>query len=157
MKRMMDDYFQRFYEPLSQRGRQIREEKFAKAEEIAGWKEQMRQNWHHIQVVDIDIFDSENFSLQVGDSFKGRISLQLNGIDSKNVGLEAVFYRRTEDDQLELQVCKEMKRLGQEGDVVTYAVDINPQISGVYEYGFRLFPKHPLLASKQDLELVRWL
>ncbi|MFN4254638.1 MAG: hypothetical protein ACK4Q5_06505 [Saprospiraceae bacterium] len=26
-----------------------------------------------------------------------------------------------------------------------------------FEYGFRMFPKHPLLPHRQDFGLVRWL
>jgi len=28
---------------------------------------------------------------------------------------------------------------------------------GVYEYGFRIYPKHPLLAHRQDFTLIKWV
>jgi amidophosphoribosyltransferase len=45
----------------------------------------------------------------------------------------------------------------QTGTEVTYSCDIIPTESGVFEYGFRMFPKHPMLVHRQDFGLVRWL
>jgi len=40
---------------------------------------------------------------------------------------------------------------------VVFACSFVPRTAGVFEYGFRLFPKHALLPHRQDFGLVRWL
>jgi hypothetical protein len=39
----------------------------------------------------------------------------------------------------------------------TYSCHFLPDSAGVFEYGFRMFPKHPMLPHRQDFALVRWL
>jgi hypothetical protein len=42
-------------------------------------------------------------------------------------------------------------------DNVVWSGKIPMEKAGVYEYGFRIFPTHPLLAHRQDLALVKWV
>lgn len=158
MKRMMDDYHERFYFGLKNRGQTVRENNFEKAKRLAEWKSSMQNHWNQIKVLEIDTVDTDNFALTVGDPIQAKIVLYLNDIAAEHVGLEMVFFRRTNgDDELEPRLTESFELVERNGDQATYQCKINPQMSGVYEYGFRLFPKHPELAHRQDLRLVRWL
>ncbi len=157
MKRMMDDYHERFYYDLQKRGRAVRQEDFQKAKAIAEWKNSIQNHWNQIKVQKIDAVDTDNFALSVGDPIRAEIVLHLDGIDPEHVGLEVVFFRRNGDDELELRLSQPFELIERNGPVATYSCEVNPQMSGVYEYGFRLFPKHPELPHRQDLGLVRWL
>jgi hypothetical protein len=42
-------------------------------------------------------------------------------------------------------------------DEGTWSGIVQMQKPGVYEYGFRIFPKHPLLAHRQDFSLMKWV
>ncbi|MBL7776216.1 MAG: hypothetical protein JNK89_09450, partial [Saprospiraceae bacterium] len=52
---------------------------------------------------------------------------------------------------------RELALEGHSGKTATYACNFQPQTAGVFEFGFRMFPKHPLLPHRQDFGLVRWL
>ena len=157
MKRMLDDYYERFYNKLHKRGRAMKDKKFHLARQMASWKIQMAQRWNEIGVVEADIFDSDNFALPVGQPFTATIKLNLDGIDAKHVGVEVAFFRRLTENELELQVKKELALKGVSGNIATYSCEVDPELAGVYEYGFRIYPKHELLAHRQDLALVHWV
>ncbi|MFZ4428497.1 MAG: alpha-glucan family phosphorylase [Saprospiraceae bacterium] len=157
MKRMLDDYIERYYVRLQKRSAVLREKKYAAAAEIAEWKQHIRERWDGIQLMEKDVFDTDNYSLHFGEAFKVNIKLFTNNLAPQCLGVEAVFFKRMSDSELEIRFHKELKLLHADGQVATFADEILPQIAGVYEFGFRLFPKHELMPHKQDLPLMKWL
>jgi alpha-glucan phosphorylase-like protein len=157
MQRMLHDYYDRFYLKLYERGRKMRAKKFAAAMEITQFKEKMTHAWEAIEVVDAEIMDTDNHPLPSGKAFEAKIKVFLGSLKPEEVGMEAVFYKRKSEDTLVPQVIREMTVLSRNGHTATYVCKIDPKVSGVYEYGFRIFPKHPLLAHRQDLNLVHWV
>jgi alpha-glucan phosphorylase-like protein len=157
MKRMMDDYFARFYNKLAQRGALLKKDHFKIAKEMAEWKRHVQQRWSGVHLVDRDIFDTDNYSLTLGESFKAGIKVYCNGVPAKNLGVEILFFKRKSDTQLELRETYPLELSSDKGDIATFSAEINPQMSGVYEYGFRLYPKHENLPHRQDLSLIKWL
>jgi len=53
-KRMMDDYFERFYSKLAQRSQRLHADNYAKVKEIVRWKEETAAKWETLQVVKLD-------------------------------------------------------------------------------------------------------
>ncbi|MCB0631814.1 MAG: alpha-glucan family phosphorylase [Saprospiraceae bacterium] len=157
MQRMLHDYYDRFYLKLFERGNQLRAKKFAAAIEIAHWKEKMTQAWDAIEVVDAEIMDTDNHALPSGKAFEASIKVFLGNLKPEEVGMEVVFYKRKSEDELVPQFVHEMSVKNRNGHTATYTCKLDPKVSGVYEYGFRIFPKHPLLAHRQDLNLVHWV
>ena len=102
----------------------------------------MREKWDHIFVEEMNVIDTENYPMALEDPFKAKIKLNLDGIDAKDVGLEVVFFKRIEDNELDLKFSKELSLTQKEGHLAVYECELMMQMSGVYEYGFRLFPKH---------------
>lgn len=157
MKRMMDDYHDRFYNRLAQRSRKIQNSGFSMAKKLASWKVDMIKNWDSIRVEEMDVFDTDNYALPMGDQFKANIKLRLGSIPPENLGLEVVFFKRVNEEELHLQFAKEFEFTGQKGDTAVYKCNVALEMSGVYEYGFRIFPKNELLPHRQDFNLVKWL
>ncbi len=157
MKRMMDDYFRKFYNRLADRAQTVQSNNFKVAAQMSKWKHHMARHWDAIEVVNMDVYDSDNFALKIGDKFTASITLDHKEIDPKHVGLEVVFFKRIDENNLELAFSEELNEAETKGSLATYSCHIKPEVSGVYEYGFRLFPKHTHLPNKQDLQLVRWL
>ena len=157
MKRMLDHYFERFYNKLYERGTKLRAKQYRLASQMATWKTAMRQNWHHVQVLEAEVFDTDNKPLPVGEPFTATIRLQLDGIKAEHVGLEVAFFRRLSESELELQFKEELALVKAKDGIATYHCKVDPQMAGVYEYGFRMFPKHELLPHRQDLPLVEWI
>ncbi len=157
MKRMMDHYFERFYNKLYAQGQELTKKSGKVAKELAKWKAHVTRNWEAIDVVKVNIPDTENYQLHIGDLFKAGIQLNLHDLAADEVGLEVVFFKRVSEAQLEIRLTKEMTAKKVKGSIVEYKVEVDPQMAGVYEFGFRMYPKHELLAHQQDLNLVTWL
>ncbi len=157
MKRMMDDYYRSFYRPLDRRRQQITADHFAKVKELRKWKADIQANWNNITVDERSIQDTDNFSLMVGDDFQAKIRLYLNGVQAEHVGLELVVFHQPDEHRRELVLAREFEIVSQDGHMANYECRVKPTYSGVFEYGIRLFPKHPLLPHRQDFGLMRWL
>ena len=85
------------------------------------------------------------------------VTLNLQNLKANDLGLEAVFYKRHSETELELISTYELSLEWQKESQATYSCDVIPPSAGVYEYGFRLYPKNDLLVHRQDFGLVRWL
>ncbi|HMN89181.1 MAG TPA: alpha-glucan family phosphorylase [Saprospiraceae bacterium] len=157
MKRMMDDYFHRFYYKLAQRSALFHQGNFQAARQIVAWKAQLLLNWAHIRIEEMDVFDTDNYALPLGDYFKATIRLDLNGVPAENVGLEVLFFKRITENDLELKFAQTFELVAQKNGMATYHCQVELEMTGVYEYGFRIFPRHELLAHRQDFDVVRWL
>jgi alpha-glucan phosphorylase-like protein len=157
MKRMLDDYFSRFYNKLTERTRILHQTGFEQVKNLNAWKKQMRKDWEQIHVAEMNVFDTDNYAVALGESFKATITLHLGSIKATNVGLEVVFFKRKNDEEIQLKFAKPFDLQASEGELATYSCEVALDIVGVYEYGFRVFPKHELLPHRQDFNLVKWL
>ena len=153
MGRMLDDYQDRYYSKLEQSSRQIKKQ----AAEMVSWKNRVRRTWNAIELLDLQAPDTFNHALPMGAHFTAAVTLNIQELEAKDLGVELVFFRRRSETELDLLGTYELKPGTQQGTVVTYSCDMTPAESGVFEYGFRLYPKHPLLVHRQDFGLVRWL
>ena len=157
MKRMVDDYQSRFYSKLWQRSQELKKDEYKLAYELVDWKARIRRAWEAIELTELEAPDTFNRSLPLGEHFKASVTLHIQDLSAEDLGVEVVFYRRQSETTLELIKAYPLELQKQEGALVTFVCDIQPQKAGVFEYGFRLFPRHPLLAHRQDFGLVRWL
>src|SRR5919106_2372339 len=53
-RRMVGEYVERFYEPAGLLGEEMHEDSFARAKELAAWKEKVRAAWDDIRVLDVE-------------------------------------------------------------------------------------------------------
>lgn len=157
MKRMMDDYYERFYLPLGESAAAVRKDDAQPARDFAHWKEQTADRWGGIEVTENESLDTVNHPLPVGENFTARVTVRTNGIAPDHLTLEALFYQRTGEDDIELRRTDTFQREDNGDGTVSFTLDIDPQLAGVYEYGFRLRPVHPLMAHAQELNLVYWV
>ena len=157
MKRMLDDYQSRFYSKLWESSKKLKHNKFHLTHELVEWKLRVRRAWEAIELVDLQAPDTFNRSLPLGETFSASVTLHLQDLSSSDVGIEVVFYRRQSETELDLISTHELALDHQKAAEATYRCDFQPQAAGVFEYGFRMFPKHVLLAHRQDFGLVRWL
>ena len=157
MKRMMDDYYERFYTPLGKSQQATAQSDYRSAKTYAAWKQDVAGRWDGISVVERDTFDSVNQALPVGQNFTATVVLDTNGIDAKDLTLEACFYQRIDEDKIELRRAEAFGLQQQQDGKATFALSLDPQLAGVYEYGFRLRPQHPMMPHAQDLNLVYWV
>ncbi|MCP9235285.1 alpha-glucan family phosphorylase [Lewinella sp. JB7] len=157
MKRMMDDYYERFYLPLGKSAATVREQDLQTGKAYAAWKEATESKWSGIETVENNSFDTVNHALPVGEPFSAEVVIATNGIDPRHLALEALFYQRIDEETITLRRTQPFKLVAQTEGTATYRIAVDPHLAGVYEYGFRLRPTHELMPHAQDLNLVYWV
>ena len=156
-KRMFDDYVDRFYNKLDSRSKELTDNSFAKAKELALWKENMAYNWDSIDVVDF-YYDEKfiNRTIEVGDIVK--ISLVLDKHDIKgDIGAEIVRFHTDPVTNTDIVKIYALNVIKTEGTKVYYLLDLVVSEAGTYKYGLRIFPKSKDLPHRMDFAYVRWL
>ena len=158
MKRMLDDYIDRFYNKLAKRSAVLVKDNFAKAKEIAAWKEEVAAHWDCCEVCsftsDADfatngpvVGKEASFSLVVDRH-------ELQGM----IGVEAIITKEDpEKHEPKIVDEYEFKLVKEEGTKMFFELKATPVEAGSQKIGFRMFPKNPNLPHRMDFAFVRWI
>ncbi len=154
MKRQLDDYISRFYEPEAKRSARLHADDNKLAKEIAAWKESVAQKWDGVSVIDIQTRDLGQQG-ETGDEYEVQATVNSNGI-GKDLALELVGFRIENGAE---KICKkqDFEIVKTEGYINTYRLKSTIHDAGVFRYGFRLYPKNPELPHRQDFAFTRWI
>lgn len=153
MKRMIEDYIHRFYDKEAARSKKLQANDCALAKEIVAWKEKVAAAWDGIKVFDIQASDITNST--TGNDFATRAIIDTNGL-GKDLGLEMVVYKK-EDGEEKFWFNKPFDVVKEEGNVLTYQLNMKLKDAGVFRYGYRLYPKNPNLPHRMDFAYTRWI
>ncbi len=157
MKRMLDDYSSKFYNNLFEQGKKIRADKYKLAREIESWKSNLVQKWPEIKVTSIRLPDSSIKPISLGDNFDVEVTLDINGINSNDIGVEIIIGKKVFDKIEEIYQITDLIKTEIKGSAVTYSSSIQISDSGVLDLAFRIYPKSEFLAHRQDFDLVKWI
>lgn len=156
-KRMMDDYYNKFYLKQAKRKALLSANNFEKAKEIAAWKESMLANWKDIQVVSMNIPENLLKNPQVGEDYFINIVIDVKQESEKGIGVELVVVKTNKNNEDVLHKVRELNLVKTEGTKMTFTIEYQLDLAGTFKYGFRMFPKNELLAHRQDCSTVRWI
>lgn len=157
MKRMLDDYFSRYYNKLIARSRENIDHDFQPAKDLAAWKQKVRNAWENIGVESIKVPDPNVRPLDFGENFVAEIILNTPGLDSGEIGIELLFGRKLHDKIDEIVFVEKMNMTASGEGWAQYHINVPVYRAGVYDYTFRIYPTHPALPHRQDFPLLKWL
>ncbi|MBQ0128980.1 MAG: alpha-glucan family phosphorylase [bacterium] len=157
MKRMLDDYFDRYYNKLIERTNWMRANRYQKAFEINAWKNTIRANWDKIEVKSLILPDTNVRPLTFGESFIAEITLETPGIKAGDLAIELLFGNKDNDVVNEITSVESMKLVDSGDGRARYYIKVPISRAGVYNYTFRVYPTSPMLPHRQDLPLVKWI
>lgn len=155
MSRMIRDYIDRFYSKEAARSKKLKANNFAMAKEIVAWKENVVEKWDGVHEVDIQLSDSLKNSTNDGAPIEATIKLDTAGL-GRDLGVELVVYR-DEDGQQKFQRVIPFEVVAEDGNILTYHMKQNTKDSGVFRFGFRVFPWNDKLPHRQDFAYMKWL
>jgi len=156
-KRMFDDYINKFYNKLSSRCSDLKANSFAKAKELASWKENMASNWDSIEVVHFDFDDKLiDKKVEVGDSVIINLVLDKHKITG-DIGAELVRYSTDPITSVDVIKVFPMTAVKTEETKVYYELKLTASEAGTFKYGLRIFPDNKDLPHRMDFAYVRWL
>lgn len=156
-KRMMDDYFAKFYNKLAKRHAMLEADNFKKAKELAAWKEDVASKWNKIEVIDAGYKDVVN-QPNVGDTLGFQAEIDIKDIRDKNsIGVELVAIRTSLHNNDKLYATKPLKLVKVEGSHLFFELPYQLNYAGGMKFAMRMYPQHELLPHRMDFAYVRWM
>ena len=156
-KRMMDDYFDKFYNKLAKRHNLLLADNCKKAKELAAWKEDVAANWDKIKVIEAgykEAVDKPN----VGDTLGFKAVIDVKDIKDKNgIGIELVAIRTSLHNNDKLYGTKPLKLVKVEGSRLYFELSYQLNYAGSMKFAMRMYPQHELLPHRMDFAYVRWI
>ncbi|MDR1919587.1 MAG: alpha-glucan family phosphorylase [Tannerellaceae bacterium] len=158
MKRMLDDYINRIYNKLATRSARLKENGFAKAKEIAAWKEEVVEHWDSFEVESF-VTDKEWVSNQ---PLVGKVYTYNLVIDRKELkgmlGVDMVVsWDNPETNALDLKAVHPFELKKEEGGRLFFELKVASAEAGIHKVGFRVYPVNPELPHRMDFAYVRWI
>ncbi len=156
-KRMIDDYMNKYYTKMFERSRMLNDNDYELVKKLSAWKKKVIRAWNGIAVVSVDTPDSSKKPFKLGEKFVCEVTLDLNELLPGDIGIEVVFGQKEMDVVKNVVYKKEMDLYKHERNIATFRIEIFVTRSGVFDYAFRVFPKHDLLPHRMDFNLVKWI
>ena len=157
-KRMLDEYYDKFYFKLANRSNELRANNYAKAKEIVAWKENMASNWDKFEVVKLDFNPNQyldirdNKNIVYGEvvidkkDMIGDLGVECVMVDFDPIRNKAEFIEKYEFDLIKT-----------EGSLLYFQTKEPLNNPGTHQYALRVFPKNPDLPHRMDFAYVRWI
>ncbi len=156
-KRMMDDYFSKFYNKLAERHRYLVADQYKKAREIAAWKANVVEHWDGIEVLEVNMPDSLMASPRVGDKYEVSATIDVHDLNDRGIGIELVAVRTSTHNNDKLYNVKELQLVKTDGSKMYFSTQYQLDYAGGLKFGLRMFPKNADLPHRMDFCYVRWL
>ncbi len=156
MKRQLDDYFEKFYNKEAKRFHALAANNYAKAKEVAAWKEEVAEKWDSIEVVSCE----KSEELQKGAIESGKEYTITYVIDEKGlndaIGLELVTTYAGQDGKQHVYSVEPFDVIKKDGNLYTFQAKHKLENAGSFKVAYRMFPKNVDLPHRQDFCYVRW-
>jgi starch phosphorylase len=157
-KRMIDDYIHKFYTKLADRSKVLSAGNYAKAKEIAAWKEDVATHWDQLEVLEVK-YDEKVFvaGTEVGEKVSFEVTIDRKDMKGM-LGIELVdTVFNTEKNKQEISNVFEFDLVKTEGNKLYFSAIITSRETGSHKIGIRVYPKNPDLPHRMDFAYVRWL
>lgn len=156
MKRQLDDYYSKFYTKEAKRFKMLVANDYAKAKEIAAWKEEVAAKWDSIEIISCEKAEELiHADIESGKEYTITCVIDEKGLNDA-VGLELVTTYTTPDGKQHVYSAEPFEVIKKEGDLYTFQVKHSLSNAGSFKVAYRMFPKNVDLPHRQDFCYVRW-
>ena len=156
MKRQLDDYYDRFYNPEAARFKLLAANDNQLAKDIASWKELVAERWDNIRIVSSERSENLlNAKLVSGKNFTVRHTIDEQGLEDA-IGIDLVVMSTDNNGADTIHDVIPMNVVGHEGNLYTFELTASIDLAGSYKVAYRMYPKNAKLANRQDFCYVRW-
>jgi phosphorylase/glycogen(starch) synthase len=156
-RRMIDDYYDRFYKILGNRSSDMRANNYHLAREITRWKKKVARLWDKIEISEVNYSKDLSKPLRMGEKYTADVVLKLNGLSPEDIGVELVMVSVLPNGKQEFVFNQEFTQVEKLNGHTRYRLGTIPTQPGVFNYGIRVFPKSRLVPHRQDFSYVRWI
>ncbi len=156
MKRQLDDYYNKFYCKEAARFKMLAANDYAKAKEIAAWKETVAERWDAIEIVSFNKPEElQKANIESGKEYTITYVVDEKGLDDA-VGIELVTIYTDADGKEHIYSIEPLNVIKKEGNLYTFQGVHSVDNAGSFKVMYRMFPKNADLPHRQDFCYVRW-
>lgn len=152
--RMVREYTQRFYIPGARQVRTLAEDNYARAVELANWKQKLFKVWPEIRIDSVE--QSGDDQLTVGSELEVRTTIRLGELAPDDVDVQLYVGKFDGQGQLRQAVPVSMHCVHSNSQTHLYSGAIPCRRSGIQGYGIRILPKHSDMLHLYETGLVLW-
>lgn len=158
MKRMINDYIERFYNPLNSRSKLLAANNYAAVDELVQWKKQVAMHWDQLEVVEIKSNQLlQNRVFEVGEVYQCRLTLDLHELDT-DLKIELVITEENPKSGEKVHLFNyPFNLVGENGTQREYLMDIIVDNPGDQKVSIRIAPTHKLLPHQMDFAYMHWV
>ncbi|MCS7030996.1 MAG: alpha-glucan family phosphorylase [Gloeomargarita sp. SKYG116] len=154
-ERMVQEYAERAYFPVSDRWYQMAEQGYAKAQVLAEWKARVFQHWYEIKILDVTVDAPKE--VRVNEPIQVTARINLGVLQPEEVQVQ--LYQGEVDASGLIPVGRVMPMTYQDRQAdgsCRYTGEVRYATSGLQGFAVRILPQHPDLADPFELGLVHW-
>jgi starch phosphorylase len=154
MKRMLDDYIERFYNKLAMRSTFLTNNNFEEAKEIAAWKKHVAERWDNFEVVSFSLSDEAARPI-VGEDYVINFVIDRKELKCM-LGIDAV-YAKEKSHQIKFFAAYPFQLVKEEGSKLFFELKKRATEFGHLKVGFRVYPINEKLPHRMDFAYIRWI
>ena len=156
MKRQLDDYYEKFYNKEAKRFHLLSADDNAKAKELVAWKESVVKVWNDIKITEFHKDEEiSNSPMFCGKKYNVTVKIDEQGLEDA-LGAEMVILTTNKKNEDVIYKVIPFDVVKREGNIFTFSLKVSIDDAGSFKLAYRYFPKHPLMAHRQEFCYVTW-
>lgn len=152
MRRMLDDYYRKFYAPLAQRYALLCEQDAVAARKLVAWKRHVEENWESMHAVTLENHEEPNGMRLI------RLTLDRGTLHTR-LDVQLVIAKKVSDGQPELQMVKDFTLITTDPEARQQVYELSYRLPspGYHKEAVRVLPHHDLLPHRMDFAYINYL
>jgi starch phosphorylase len=155
--RMVRDYTELCYEPSAARSKRLMQNDLERAQALAAWKSQVRQQWPQLRIDRVWADNAQGQGLKVGDQLQVQAQVFLADLKPTDVSVE-LFHGPLDAQGLigRGEVLPTLIAQSKGKGTYIFAGALSCRTSGRHGYAVRIVPKHEDLDNPFEMNLILW-
>lgn len=152
--RMVRDYAVGSYMPAAKSYHSFAEDDLSRAKSALEWRDRVQSSWSQVRVAWVK--DSAGISNSLGKEFCLQAGVDLNGLDPKDVDVQAIIGRIGPNREIVDAQVVSMEYKSTDNGVLLFEGSLVCNSAGHQGYTVRVIPKHADINVAHELTLVAW-
>jgi len=152
--RMLKEYSERFYVPVSERHRRFTADEFNAAKAYRVVNDKIRKHWNELQIVNVESDTQEG--IFINSDLEVQTHVNLGSLDESLVDVQIYFGRLDADRSIVDGSSVSMEYKGEENGNSLFVGRISSKSSGLHGYTVRILPKYQDIVSPYEWQLINW-
>jgi len=154
-ERMVMDYVQNYYAVAHTHRCKLEANGRRAAAQLAAWRQRVAASWPHVQARRVDAHVPQ---VAANETLKITVAVRLADLDIRDVKVECIFGRRSDESGFVIDHRAELGPLGlNENNEGVYVLETRPPLSGLQYYQLRVYPFHPLMRHPFESGRMLWI